>query len=491
MQTGRSIADRDVPLTLNGRELLDRGHKLARELERLQVLESDKANAAKKYAKEIKECEAEIGRLKRLLLDGWEKRDQLDLFVDQSLPPAEVQRRLAELEARSSKHPFSGGEGSTCAHVGCTAAATDDVHIPPLPSEFHTFVGDKSGEDKCWACGSGKDDPIHTDPEQVHAFIALAGDEVHDEPRCVVCEELPLDVIHAHAFDASVAPEACARCQATPDHQIHAVDPHHYSPESESGDPCGYCGRDGSDAIHIPIDPTKEHHAYEEGNDTETCLHCGGELDDPKHVDPDHEAEEAADAAAEGTLASDLAAVVPHRFESLGGKGLHGEQAPAEDGPAEGPPTETSKPRQRQGARAPDAGGAEGEGARSAGEGGAGVSEKVHTDAKYVFTPEMGEISGFGGGYEEMCRTMLRAGMEWLDAHPEADPHFKGYQNVFGVTLDENADAKALSDAVVAPTNGDCTGAMHQAVITACLFIRKNGWDEYVRQMSAPERIRR
>lgn len=105
-------------------------------------------------------------------------------------------------------------------------------------------------------------------------------------------------------------------------------------------------------------------------------------------------------------------------------------------------------------------------------------------ESKYEFTPEMGEISGFGGGYETACRAMLKAGLEWLDAHPEADPQFHGYKNVYGIIAEDNDDAKALSEAVVAPTGGDCTGAMHQAVVSSCLWIRKNGWDAYVKAMS-------
>lgn len=107
--------------------------------------------------------------------------------------------------------------------------------------------------------------------------------------------------------------------------------------------------------------------------------------------------------------------------------------------------------------------------------------------AKYLFTPTMGEISGFGGGYEQTCRNMLAAGMEWLDAHPEADPKFSGYQGVYGIVTEDNDDAKALSKAVVDGSGGDCTGAMHQAVVSHCLFIRKQGWDAYCAQMSAKD----
>ncbi len=106
---------------------------------------------------------------------------------------------------------------------------------------------------------------------------------------------------------------------------------------------------------------------------------------------------------------------------------------------------------------------------------------------KYNFTPEMGEISGFGGGYEDTCRSMLNAGLEWFDEHPEADPQFHGFKNVFGIVIEDNEDAKALSKAVTDVTN-DCTGAMHQAVISHIFAIRKIGWDAYVTKMSEKEK---
>lgn len=103
---------------------------------------------------------------------------------------------------------------------------------------------------------------------------------------------------------------------------------------------------------------------------------------------------------------------------------------------------------------------------------------------KYEFTPEMGEISGFGGGYEDTCRKMLSAGLEWLDEHPESKPEFHGFKGVYGLILEDNEDAKALTKAVVDASDGDYTGAMHQAVISSIFWIRKNGWSAYVAKMS-------
>lgn len=104
-------------------------------------------------------------------------------------------------------------------------------------------------------------------------------------------------------------------------------------------------------------------------------------------------------------------------------------------------------------------------------------------DSRYLFTDDMSEISGFGGGYEQTCRNMVAAGMEWFDANPEAAPRFKGNESIYGVILEDNEDAKALSAAVVGAADGDCTGAMHQAVISHCFYARKNGWEKYCEAM--------
>ena len=103
---------------------------------------------------------------------------------------------------------------------------------------------------------------------------------------------------------------------------------------------------------------------------------------------------------------------------------------------------------------------------------------------KYQFTEDMDEISGFGGGYEQTCRNMLATGCEWFDAHPDANPRFKGFKEVYGLCVEDNDDAKALSQAIFDGSGDDCTGAMHQAVVSACLYIRKQGWEKYQKAMS-------
>lgn len=99
--------------------------------------------------------------------------------------------------------------------------------------------------------------------------------------------------------------------------------------------------------------------------------------------------------------------------------------------------------------------------------------------SKYQFVENMAEISGFGGGYEQGCRDMVVAGLEWLDERPGADPQFHGYKNVYGIIMEDNQDAKDLTAAMIAVCDG-CTGAMHQATVSHVLWIRKHGWEKYV-----------
>ena len=100
---------------------------------------------------------------------------------------------------------------------------------------------------------------------------------------------------------------------------------------------------------------------------------------------------------------------------------------------------------------------------------------------KYIFTDDMSEISGFHGGYEEACRKMVVAGIEWFDEHPKADPQFHGFEGIYGIIQEDNDDARALSKTVVDASGGDCTGAMHQASIGHVFLMSSSGMVEIPR----------
>ncbi len=108
----------------------------------------------------------------------------------------------------------------------------------------------------------------------------------------------------------------------------------------------------------------------------------------------------------------------------------------------------------------------------------------------YNYTPECREVSGFGGGYENACRTMIKAGMQWFDNNPDADdPEFIGFKNVYGIVEEDNGSAKALSQYMVeSVTDYGISGAQHQASVSHVLYAHKNGWDKYIEEMSKENR---
>jgi hypothetical protein len=102
---------------------------------------------------------------------------------------------------------------------------------------------------------------------------------------------------------------------------------------------------------------------------------------------------------------------------------------------------------------------------------------------KHEFTENMREISGFGGGYEEACRKMILAGVKWIEQHPDSNPIFWGYDKTTGTRTEDNEDAKSLENAIL-KLIPDCTGAMYGACLNHVLYIKKNGWEKYVEEMT-------
>ena len=111
----------------------------------------------------------------------------------------------------------------------------------------------------------------------------------------------------------------------------------------------------------------------------------------------------------------------------------------------------------------------------------------------YRHTDDMGEISGFGGGYEQCCQDMLAAGVQWLEANKGRDitagrlqATSAGPDGTSGTTLEfygvlqvDGADGKALERVILDAAKGEATGAMHQAVFERLMWIAEHGWDAY------------
>lgn len=102
---------------------------------------------------------------------------------------------------------------------------------------------------------------------------------------------------------------------------------------------------------------------------------------------------------------------------------------------------------------------------------------------KYSYTDKSHEISGFGGGYEEDCRKMVIAGLEWFDEHEKANPKFHGFKNVFGLIIEDNQEAKQLTQHMNNACGGKATSAMMQCCLGHVKYAQQHGWDKYIQEM--------
>lgn len=111
------------------------------------------------------------------------------------------------------------------------------------------------------------------------------------------------------------------------------------------------------------------------------------------------------------------------------------------------------------------------------------------------WTEDMGEISGFGGSYEARCRAMVLGGIKYIDEHPNKEIKFHSYKDIYGIVIEDNDAAKALTKAMMDEpvyqdgkllqerAGVDCTGAMHHAATDHCLAYKRLGWEEYRKQL--------
>lgn len=92
----------------------------------------------------------------------------------------------------------------------------------------------------------------------------------------------------------------------------------------------------------------------------------------------------------------------------------------------------------------------------------------------------MGELSGFGDGYEDLCRAMLRAGLQWLDDHPNVVV-IRGIDGVLGFAGgDPDDDVNGLL-ALLYEAGGSKTSVRMVEVVTHALgYVLDNGWPAFV-----------
>lgn len=127
----------------------------------------------------------------------------------------------------------------------------------------------------------------------------------------------------------------------------------------------------------------------------------------------------------------------------------------------------------------------------------------------FLFTDDMGEISGFGKdnrAYEAACRRMVIAGAEWITQHPAADIKFKKVSLGEGIVVTgnwervfeaETPETHALFDTIhraCCADQGDHAGPS-ALMLGACLdqvqYVRRHGWDTYVEERRALAREKR
>lgn len=103
---------------------------------------------------------------------------------------------------------------------------------------------------------------------------------------------------------------------------------------------------------------------------------------------------------------------------------------------------------------------------------------------EFVWTEDMDEISGFGGSYELGCRAMTTAGAAWLASHPDAHPRILTSEQIIGIAIADNDDAKAFENAVLTPVSEmGATGAMVQYSMWHACKAHEIGWPAYQARM--------
>lgn len=103
--------------------------------------------------------------------------------------------------------------------------------------------------------------------------------------------------------------------------------------------------------------------------------------------------------------------------------------------------------------------------------------------SKYQYTEKCREISGFGGTYEEGCRKMVVAGMEWMDNNKEANPQFSTVKDIYGLIHSEDEEAKQLTKHMNKAANNEATGGMMECCVNHVRYAHQNGWDKYIEVM--------
>lgn len=103
---------------------------------------------------------------------------------------------------------------------------------------------------------------------------------------------------------------------------------------------------------------------------------------------------------------------------------------------------------------------------------------------RWVWTDDMLPLScdNYTQKYESIMHSMLRAGLQWFEDYPDADPKFHTYADMMGICVEDNDDARELTAEILDAVIDDYlpSSAQHQIVIEQLFYIREHGWEVYV-----------
>lgn len=118
------------------------------------------------------------------------------------------------------------------------------------------------------------------------------------------------------------------------------------------------------------------------------------------------------------------------------------------------------------------------------------VKEKKKSSNKIEDIKGIYEISGFGKntGYEKSCQKMLQVGFEWIENNKKKRKKLEGhsYKGIYGIFEPDSKEAKELSR-VICKEEPECSGAMHQAVMSHLFFIAKSGIEKWKEEVMKKE----
>jgi hypothetical protein len=185
--------------------MLARGKTLAEKVGYRESLVESKKSDAKKWQDQIDEVDEEIARQARVIREGFENRNQMDLFVPSKDEAAKALTQVATV----------AGE--------------------PKPGEPHAYERTPGGE--CKVCGAGELDPVHSEEARSARAAELHPYTVTPESPedCVICGYAEAAEIHRrHAFDGDSA-MSCDGCELPKSNPIHvpAGDPAYDFDESD------------------------------------------------------------------------------------------------------------------------------------------------------------------------------------------------------------------------------------------------------------------